>query len=73
MLHRGSIRSVLLGTLLTAAASLGAPSTGVKTVPVTVDNFIRAESDLYMGRTVKEAASASSVTTGASRRSTSRP
>ena len=41
-------------------------------VPVTADNFIRAETDMYFGGVVKrQAASASSRTTASRRRSTS--
>ena len=43
---------ILLGAL-TSPASAQAPSGN--TVPVTVDNFIRAESDMYMGALSKEA------------------
>jgi len=46
---------VTASVLLTAASAvaLAQAPTG-KSVPVTVDNFARAESDLYMGRTVKD-------------------
>src|SRR5690349_13922635 len=43
---------------ITAAAVLAAIATGASaqsTTPVTVDNFMRAESDLYLGNAVKEA------------------
>ena len=41
-----------------SAFALVTPASGQAPVPVTVDNFIRAESDLYMGNAVKEAGSA---------------
>ena len=40
--------SLLLGVFATPLAS------GVDSIPVTVDNFARAESDLYMGNNVKD-------------------
>src|SRR5690348_4600904 len=43
------IRMFLAGVLLTCAASAHAQSPPDKTIPVTVDNFIRAESDMYFG------------------------
>jgi hypothetical protein len=45
-------------TTMLAAAALtfaSAPAYAQSAVPVTVDNFIRAESDLYLGNAVKEA------------------
>src|SRR5262249_49779503 len=38
-----------------AVAWAASPALAQSTVPVTVDNFIRAESDLYLGNGVKEA------------------
>jgi hypothetical protein len=40
----------LTGVLLIVAASAHAQSPSEKTIPVTVDNFIRAESDMYFGK-----------------------
>jgi hypothetical protein len=48
-------RTVLLAL---SAFVLISPALGQTSVPVTVDNFIRAESDLYMGNAVKEASGA---------------
>ncbi len=47
-----SSKALALGALL--AAYGWHPAMGAEAVPVTVDNFVRAESDLYMGRTVKD-------------------
>jgi len=46
--------SICAGLLLAASSSLAQAPAG-NTVPVTVDNFIRAESDLYFGNALKEA------------------
>ncbi len=44
------------GVILAASASvLAAPVLGQVSVPVTVDNFIRAESDMYMASSAKSA------------------
>jgi hypothetical protein len=48
-------RTVLLAL---SAFVLISPALGQTSVPVTVDNFSRAESDLYMGNAVKEAGGA---------------
>ena len=53
-MSRSAGRLLHLGALLAAAAVGAAPATAEKQVPVTVDSFPRAESDLCMGRTVKE-------------------
>lgn len=45
-------KAFVLGTLL--AACVWRPVSADEAVPVTVDNFIRAESDLYMGNAVKD-------------------
>jgi hypothetical protein len=46
---------VTASVLLTTASAIAfAQAPTGKSVPVTVDNFARAESDLYMGRTVKD-------------------
>lgn len=46
---------VTASVLLTTASAIAfAQAPTCKSVPVTVDNFARAESDLYMGRTVKD-------------------
>jgi len=45
------------GTVLTsliALCGLATPAFAADAVPVTVDNFVRAESDLYLGNSVKE-------------------
>src|SRR6478752_2961570 len=45
------------GTVLTsliAPCGLATPAFAADAVPVTVDNFVRAESDLYLGNSVKE-------------------
>ena len=47
-------RIFAIGVLVAGAASAHAQSPPDKTVPVTADNFIRAESDLYFGNAVKE-------------------
>ena len=52
-MNRGAFRSVVLGAVLTATVALDAAG-AEKPLPVTVDNFIRAESDLYMARMVKD-------------------
>src|SRR5262245_33523289 len=43
-----------LSITLAATSSAHAQSPSGNAIPVTVDNFVRAESDLYMGNMVKE-------------------
>ena len=43
-----------LGLIAALSIPLSAPGRAADTVPVTVDNFIRAESDLYIGNAAKE-------------------
>jgi hypothetical protein len=50
-------RTLLISALTTAFAAIGmthAQSPSGTPIPVTVDNFVRAESDLYMGNVVKQ-------------------
>ena len=69
----GLFLCALQGSLVWAGAAL-AQSPPANTVPVTVDNFIRAESDLYFGGIVKDRARFGKFTTAANRRrSTIRP
>jgi hypothetical protein len=60
---------------LTAMFGVGtrAQSSGGDAVPVTVDNFIRAESDLYLGNFVKDGALGKSCIVASPLRSTIRP
>src|SRR5262245_5495585 len=53
---RADMKLALHGLCLIAALSipLSAPCRAADSVPVTIDNFIRAESDLYIGNAVKE-------------------
>jgi hypothetical protein len=51
MTHR--LSSVVVASVLTVAGALSAVA--ADTVPVTVDNFVRAESDLYFGGAIKDA------------------
>ena len=44
--------NVAAAVVLTAAGALTAAAAG--TVPVTVDNFVRAETDLYFGGVIKD-------------------
>ena len=46
--------SLIAASLLAAINAVQAQSPAGNAVPVTVDNFIRAESDLYMGNMVKD-------------------
>jgi hypothetical protein len=48
------MRSIIPGALILAATGMAHAQSG-SPVPVTVDNFIRAETDLYMDKGVKEA------------------
>ena len=48
------MRSIISGALILAATGMANAQSG-SPVPVTVDNFIRAETDLYMDKGVKEA------------------
>ncbi|MDF0673109.1 MAG: DUF1254 domain-containing protein [Nitrospira sp.] len=48
--------SFALGLLLSCSMPVHAQTSGSNAVPVTVDNFIRAESDLYFGNMVKDGA-----------------
>ena len=45
----------ILGLVALASGALGASLATQDTIPVTVDNFARAESDLYFGNAVKDA------------------
>ena len=54
MLYRHLLRAVALTAAGIGVAASQAPAG--ETVPVTVDNFIRAESDLYLGNMVKDGA-----------------
>src|SRR5262245_47229252 len=45
-----------LGTMAVVIIALADPSLAADRVPVTVDNFIRAESDLYIGNVIKDGA-----------------
>src|SRR5262245_37152248 len=53
---RANMKIALHGLCLIAALNitLSAPGRAADSVPVTVDNFIRAESDLYLGNGVKD-------------------
>ena len=69
----GLILSALLGSVAWAGLA-SAQSPPANTIPVTVDNFIRAESDLYFGGILKEVVRSESSSTAANRRgSTIRP
>ena len=46
---------IVVSVITVAQAQPRSPTTSRSTVPVTVDNFARAESDLYMGNAVKDA------------------
>ena len=54
------------------AAFFAIPAWAQNAVPVTVQNFPRAESDLYMGNAVKDGGFGKFGTTARRRRSTSR-
>ena len=56
----GNISAVLL--LVTTVSSTVAQTAIGTSVPVTADNFNRAETDLYFGRIVKAAVSVNSTT-----------
>jgi len=53
-MHRGTLRSIVVAALLICIDVVAAPSGAEKTVPVTVDNFVRAESDRYFTSLVKD-------------------
>ena len=50
------IACILTGALAAALGGLQTKSLAADAVPVTADNFVRAESDLYMGNIVKDGA-----------------
>src|SRR5262249_26334450 len=52
--HIGLALALLMLTTVGVHAKSAPPSPAAKGIPVTVDNFIRAESDLYFGNTVKD-------------------
>jgi hypothetical protein len=55
MMNFRSLVCLALSLAATCAAALAQQSSGT-TVPVTVDNYIRAQSDVYFGQTVKAGA-----------------
>ena len=63
-----------LALMLAAINGAQAQAPAGNAVPVTVDNFVRAESDLYFAGIVKEAAPSGNLSIAANRlRSTSKP
>jgi hypothetical protein len=67
------IASALALSLTAVSAARAQPGPPSAAVPVTVDNFIRAETDLYMGNIVKDVVSENSITGVNRRRSITRP
>jgi hypothetical protein len=52
---------IVISIIIVAQAQSPSPTNARSTVPVTIDNFARAESDLYMGNAVKEAGGTSKI------------
>src|SRR5437868_12298324 len=51
---RTHLKPLILTSALVCASSLASETLAADAIPVTVDNFIRAESDLYFGGLIKD-------------------
>jgi hypothetical protein len=54
-MRRGNLIALAITSTLAAVPGMSAESSQADSVPVTVENFVRAESDLYFGNGIKDA------------------